>query len=89
LSRLRVIVRTGLLLMEAAAILLGGLVSGGWLWGLLFAVVAVAALVSWVRLRSSTEPAEVVADRMVDVTTVALFGLALRGFYEIEAWMHR
>jgi hypothetical protein len=73
--------------MEAAGILLGGLVSGGWMWGLLFAGVAVAAMVSWLRLRNSTETAQVVADRMIAVTTVALLGLALRGFHEIEAWM--
>lgn len=84
-----VIAGVALLLMEAAGILLGGLVSGGWMWGLLWAGVAVAAMVGWLQLRGSNQPAQVVADRMIAGTTVALLGLAMRGFHEIEAWLHQ
>ncbi len=75
--------------MEATGILLGGMVSGEWMGGLIWAGVAVGAMVGWLRLRNSTEPAQVVADRMIAGTTVALMGLALRGFHQLEAWMHQ
>jgi hypothetical protein len=84
-----VIAGAALLLMEAAGILVGGLVSGGWMWGVLFAGVAIAAMVGWLQLRNSTESVQVVADRMIAGTSMALLGLALRGFHEIEAWMTR
>jgi hypothetical protein len=89
LSRVWVITGAALLLMEAAGILVGGLVSGGWMWGLLWAGVAVAAMMGWLQLRDSHEPAQVVADRMIAGTTVALLGLAIRGFHEIEAWLNQ
>jgi hypothetical protein len=89
LSRFWVICGAALLLLEAVGILLGGLVSGGWMWGLIWSGVAVASMVGWLRLRNSTEPAQVVADRMIAATTVALLGLALRGFHELETWMRQ
>lgn len=88
LSRVWVIAFAAVMVMEAAGILLGGLVSGGWMWGLIWSIVAVAAMVDWLRIRETADgKTRAVADRMITATTVALLGLALKGFHQIDAWM--
>jgi hypothetical protein len=88
LSTFWVVWCAAVLVFEAVGILLGGIVSGGWLYGLLFAGVAVKVTIDWLRLRRSSESAQTVADEMIGGTMVALLGLAFRGFRELEAWMN-
>lgn len=73
--------------VTAAAILVGGFVSGGWLGGLLWSIGAIDALVVWLRLRKSTESAQKVADRMIFPAMFLLLGLVLPAFDHIAAWL--
>lgn len=84
-----VMVSAAWLLATAAAILVGGLVSGGWLGGSLWSAAAIVALADWLRLRKSTESAQVVADRLIFTTMFVLLGLALPALHHIEAWLGR
>jgi hypothetical protein len=65
------------LVFHGLAILGGGIASGRWGLGVVFAVVAVIATVEWLMLRKSAESAQAVADRMILSTLGALFGAAL------------
>jgi hypothetical protein len=71
----------------AVALLIGGIVSGAWLGGLLWSIGAVVTLVGWLRLRRSTESAQVVADRMIFATMFLLLGLVLPAFDHIATWL--
>jgi hypothetical protein len=62
---------------ETTMIVVAGVESGRWGWGLAFAVGAIAALIDWWRVRSRSDEARAVADRMVGFTAFAFLGVAM------------
>lgn len=77
MSRLWVTFMAVVLVGHGLTILGGAINSGRWMLGVVFAAVAVAATVDWLKLRASAETARVVADRMILGTMGALLGAAL------------
>jgi hypothetical protein len=87
MSRFWVIFGAAALVAYATVIFLGGLASGRWAWGLIFAVSIVIIVVDWLRLRGSDQPAATVADRMIAGTMVIALGLVLSASRYIEVWL--
>lgn len=84
MSRFRVIVLAGLLFVEAGYILVGGIVSGRWMWGLVFGVAAGLAAIDWLWMRARLgDEAQAVADRMIFGTMAVLLGLVI----QVSGWL--
>jgi hypothetical protein len=69
----------------ATSIAIGGILTGGWMWGAIFGISGAAAIAEWLQLRSLSPQAQRVADRMITATSVLLFGVAMPALRIIES----
>lgn len=84
MSRVWVTILTTLLVVIGVGIVVYGLMSGRWMWGLLFGVVAGGSIYEWLTLRSTGGDAMRVADRMIWPILIVLTELSRPAFGYIE-----
>lgn len=84
MSRFGMLVLAGLLFAEAGYILVGGIVSGRWMWGLVFGGAAGLATIDWLSRRARLgDEARAVADRMIFGAMAILLALVI----QVSGWL--
>jgi hypothetical protein len=85
MSRFWVTVQAVLLVSMGMTILVIAVVTGAWL-GALWGMATLGATADWLRLRKSTESAQVVADRMIAATSFGFLGVAIFALRHLDKW---